>query len=197
MANQTFVAGQILTAAQQMMLQNQTVQSFATVAARNAWITAPTQGQLAYTNDVSSLWSYDGTNWLPINTKYQTWTPSYTNLTVGNGTVIARYIQFGKFVDFIFEFTLGSTSSIGTGPVISLPVAGATIVSSWNGTARFLDNGVTNYIGALNISSSGIRPQTVVVTGTYADAQGGITATAPFTWTTGDVLSIGGTYEAT
>jgi hypothetical protein len=197
MANQTFTSGQILTAAQMMMLQSQTVQSFATVAARNAWITAPTQGQLAYTNDVSSLWSYDGTNWLPINTKYQTWAPSYTNLTIGNGTVVARYFQIGKFVDFIFEFTLGSTSSVGSAPVISLPVAGATTVNSWNGTARFLDSGVTNFMGALNISSTGIRPQAVNVSGTYADIQGGITATVPMTWTTGDVLSIGGTYEAT
>ena len=197
MANQTFTSGQILTAAQMMMLQSQTVQSFATVAARNAWITAPTQGQLAYTNDVSSFWSYDGTNWLPINTKYQTWTPTYTNLNVGNGTVIARYIQIGKFIDLNFQFELGNSgSSIGSGPVISLPVAGATAIGS-TGTARYLDNGVTNYLGSLNVSSSGLRPQTVVTSGTYADIQGGITATAPFTWTAGDILTFNAQYEAT
>jgi hypothetical protein len=196
MANQTFTSGQILTAAQVMMLQSQTVQSFATVAARNAWITAPTQGQLAYTNDVSSLWSYDGTNWLPINTKYQTWSPSYTNLTIGNGTVIARYIQIGKFIDLNFEFTLGSTSSVGSGPVISLPVAGATAVGS-TGNARYLDNGVTNYLGSLNVSSSGLRPQVVKTDGTFANIEGGITATAPFTWVTGDVLTFNAQYEAT
>ena len=53
---------------------------------------------------------------------WTTWTPSYTNLTVGNGTVVSRYRQVGKMVDVFFMFTLGSTSTIGSDPRFTLPV---------------------------------------------------------------------------
>lgn len=59
-----------------------------------------------------------GTSWA-----WQSWTPTYTNLTVGNGTVKARYVQIGKTVHFRFWFDLGTTSSIGNDTKFSLPVA--------------------------------------------------------------------------
>ena len=159
---------------------------------------SPFEGQTIYETDTDKTLVWDGTTWIVTahSGVWLTWSPTYTNLTIGNGTVIARYEQVGKTVTFIFEFTLGSTSAVGSAPVISLPVAGATVVNSWLGTARYLDNGVTNYAGAVAILSTGIRPQTLVSSGTYAEIQGGITATAPMTWATGDVMSISGIYEA-
>ena len=41
---------------------------------------------------------------------WQTWTPTYNNLTVGNGTVTCGYKQIGKTVTFRWIFQLGSTS---------------------------------------------------------------------------------------
>ena len=53
---------------------------------------------------------------------WRAWTPTYTNITVGNGTVSARYVQIGPFVMLDWYLTFGSTSSMGTGPKVSLPV---------------------------------------------------------------------------
>lgn len=160
---------------------------------------SPYEGQVIYETDTDKTLVWNGTTWIVTahSGAWQAWSPTYTNLTIGNGTVIARYSQVGKTVTFVFEFTLGSSgSSVGSAPAISLPVVGATVVNSWLGTARYLDNGVTNYAGAVAILSNGIRPQTLVSSGTYAEIQGGITATAPFTWASGDVMSISGIYEA-
>ena len=48
MAIQTFTSGQILTAAQMNTLQQQAVMTFTTEAARDAALTAPTEGMVAY-----------------------------------------------------------------------------------------------------------------------------------------------------
>ena len=41
------------------------------------------------------------------------WTPTLTNLTLGNGAVVARYQLAGDTCNFRFRFTLGSTSAVG------------------------------------------------------------------------------------
>src|SRR5687768_6393896 len=56
-------------------------------------------------------------------TAWTAWSPSYTSITVGNGTVVAVYQQINKTVRWRFKFTLGSTSAIGAGPRLTLPVA--------------------------------------------------------------------------
>src|SRR6185369_9654216 len=62
------------------------------------------------------------------------WTPSWTNLSVGNGTVVAKYVQIGKTVFARLSLVLGSTSTV-TGPVIfSLPVTSVTYDGAATGT---------------------------------------------------------------
>jgi hypothetical protein len=52
---------------------------------------------------------------------YTTWTPTYTNFTLGNGTLVARYGTSGKFVQFTFAVQLGSTSSVSGQIRFTLP----------------------------------------------------------------------------
>src|SRR5262245_14617589 len=54
---------------------------------------------------------------------WTTWTPTLANLTLGNGTVTAKYRRLGKTVDYRFKFVLGSTSAVGTSPRFTLPAA--------------------------------------------------------------------------
>lgn len=55
----TFTSGSVLTAAQvQGYLQEQAVMKFASVSARNAAITSPSQGMLAFTTSTNSYWRY-------------------------------------------------------------------------------------------------------------------------------------------
>ena len=122
-------------------------------------------------------------------------TPTFTNLTVGNGTVIARYQKIGKLVNLYFNFTLGSTSVISTSPSFTLPIAASQAYTVFN--ARYLDSGVTSYFG---IASTGggltqLNFLEMRVNSTYADIIGNITATVPFTWTTNDIISAQISYE--
>lgn len=132
---------------------------------------------------------------------WQTWSPSWTNLTTGNGTLnYAKYTQTGKTVFFRIKFTLGSTSSVAGNIIFTLPVTAnaqyAATSSEAFGTGVFTDSGSANY-------PIGVCWQTSTTAGMFIWSAGSsitvITATTnliPFTWTTGDRVSASGFYEA-
>lgn len=139
-----------------------------------------------------------GSSWV-----WQTWSPSYANLTIGNGTVVARYTQIGKTVCLRWIFQLGSTSAVGTNPTISLPVEAAASYSGGAlpefaniGHGKLLDSGVLNVSAVVSLGSSttmSILAQTAG--GTYVSVAG-ITSSVPFTWGNGDAMFAVVTYEA-
>lgn len=125
--------------------------------------------------------------WLAAWTSY---TPTDTNVTVGNGTRLARYLQIGKTVHFMWDLTFGSTTAF-TGTVnVGLPVAPAA-TGRWAVGAFLLDSGTQTYGWVASITSG-----TSVAVPTSSSG-GGANATTPFTWTTNDRLTVSGTYEAT
>jgi hypothetical protein len=139
-----------------------------------------------------------GLEWGDATVPLQTWTPTYTNITVGNGTVIARYADFGNFVWAYFHFTLGSTSSIGTNATLnSFPVSmaldGGSVNSYQNGsTGKAVDASagldylmLAQIVGATNFSWWSLDAASTYVRNTTR-----ITATVPFTWATSDELSL-------
>lgn len=140
-----------------------------------------------------------GNSQLAANTAWSTWVPTWTNVTIGNATVTARYQQIGKTVSFYMRMVFGSTTSISGQPIFSLP---NTISSSYavSNVERLFnvhieDSGTQSYYGraAFN-STTTIICQVINVAGTYASASA-ISSTAPMTWTTGDSLTVMGTYE--
>jgi hypothetical protein len=126
------------------------------------------------------------------------WTPSTMFATVGNGTLICRfYPRLDGFMEHDIYFELGSTSSI-TGANYSPPAAHD--VGSPTGSrfpvalVTFSDaSPATSYTGvALSVPLSsvfGLRAFSIPTT--YA-TQITISSTIPFTWTTGDFISIEG-----
>lgn len=125
-----------------------------------------------------------------------TWTPTLTNLTLGNGTQIAVYQKTGKRVDFFWKFILGSSgSAVGTAPTFTLPFAPST---DWAVTSNttfpihtfLVDAGTGEGPGAARVSGSVVS----LFCRTSVTAIANITATVPFTWTTGDGLVACGTY---
>ena len=136
-----------------------------------------------------------GTSW-----PWQSWTPTWTNLTVGNGTLNAHYFQIGKFVGVRVGFTLGSTSAVGD-VRMSFPVAPKTsilfLTRAKMGSVVLFDSssGVQN-IGSLRIeTTTTVRFLIDNAASTYL-AVNAISATVPFTWASGDVLSTLFFYEA-
>lgn len=125
-----------------------------------------------------------------------TWVPTFTNLTVGNGTLSAREASFGPFQFFYIQLIWGSTTSIsGSVTLSSLPVnvfnsSNAEVLSQ----VKLTDTSATaTYSGALNVASA-----TTMNIRKFADSgiagnptqEAAITATAPFTWTTTDIMQI-------
>jgi len=123
---------------------------------------------------------------------WTSYTPSLTNMTLGNGTVSAKWRQIGKMVDVFFYFTLGSTSSIGTGPQFSLPVTGLNDSIIYN--AYFQDAGTNTYLGNLNLQTTTATLFCANVGSTYP-TYSTVTATVPFTWTTNDFVKALFSYE--
>jgi hypothetical protein len=126
---------------------------------------------------------------------YSTWTPTLTNLTVGNGTAIWSYAQSGKVVFIDISFTLGSTSSVGD-VRISLPVEAKYNFGSF--LVNYLDAGTTYFAGAAVIENDGtsfISTKVFKTDSTYATLAS-LSSTVPMTWTTNDRISIQGSYEA-
>ena len=128
---------------------------------------------------------------------FQAWTPTFTNLSLGNGTLTARYGTSGKFTHFELFLTFGSTTSVSGLIKFTLPTTPknkATDQGQYVPT-MMLDAGTQIFFGMTQLPSSG--PAEVYVTlanQTYVE-RSGTSATVPFTWTTNDELIIVGNYE--
>lgn len=141
----------------------------------------------------NNLQSGTGTSW-----GWKSWTPTLTNLTLGNGTLVASYIQIGKTVFAKFSFILGSTSAVGTAPNFSLPVTASTTGVTTNvsllGVGALFDTSASIFITGLPLylSATTCLMRYLPAGDTFTE----ITATAPFTWATGDQFTANITYEA-
>ena len=127
---------------------------------------------------------------------WQNWTPTLSGgWANGNGTWYARYVKIGKTVIASGYFTVGSTTTRGTGMNISLPIA-AVNTTNINGTAWVAAS------AAANLSTVHVYPNTTTqialfaqnVAGTFLQSNS-ITTTAPITWATGSVISFTVIYE--
>jgi hypothetical protein len=130
-----------------------------------------------------------------ITAAWTTWTPTYANITSTSATIESKYRRVGKTVDFFWRFTLGASSAIGTSPAFTLPyafsVAAYTSYVPWFAFAVDASSGTARTPLITFISGTQtLNFQYLSAIGTAAT----ITATAPWTWTTSDVLTIGGTY---
>lgn len=122
-----------------------------------------------------------------------TFTPTFTGLTVGNGSVFGFYRRIGKQVFITYGFILGSTSAVGSLSGVSglpfttgsvgvgrfFPVTGAAFKSGvgWFGAWSVLFTSATSGNGIYSSTNNTV-----------------LSATVPFTWATDDSLSLTATY---
>ena len=150
-------------------------------------------GVLTTANTISNA-ALSNTGTFGSNWAYTAFTPTWNNFTPGNGTVVARYTQIGKIVNFSVIFTLGTTSVMGTTPQIVLPVTKSANLSGSIpiGLARLNQTGTAIYVGQLMASGTF---SVINASGTYG-AENFLSATVPFTWASTHVIYLSGTYEA-
>ena len=133
------------------------------------------------------------------------YTPIWTNLTVGSGSNAGWYKQIGKTVIYRGRFVMGAGSSVGSNPLVSLPVPLSTnyvttgSAGHFIGTVHVLDSGTANFVcfPLVNATSTlnNFQPIATNTAGTYASVAA-FSSTVPMTWTTNDEISWTVVYEA-
>jgi hypothetical protein len=188
----SFVAGEILTAAE-MTQVNTGIPVFATTTTRDAAFGGTgektlAEGQFAYIEATDTTQYYNGSAWTEIGGgQYTSFTPTLTNITLGNGNLTTAYAQIGKFVHWVGTITFGSTTSITTNPITTLPVSSNMVFTNNMGTGMCNDSNTSFYpIAIFSISSTTAQfvcqdVATFVRTNFIGTGQ-------PFTWATNDLL---------
>lgn len=204
----TFTAGQTLTAAQMNDTARTGVPVFATTTTRDAAFGGTgektlAEGQMCYIEAAPKrLQVYNGTAWVDFDIESQTYTPTWTNVTVGNGTQSWNYLRAGKLVHVRGALTFGSTTSISGTPIITFPVTSASYANQTQiGSSFVLDSGTAGMYGPITWESTttfsvSIYNNYTSVGGVGAEAIVGFSATVPMTWTTNDAITVQFTYQA-
>jgi hypothetical protein len=119
----TRVAGTTITAsAHNTDVRDQVISQFASASARDAVITSPLQGMVAYLKDVHTWTVYTGTAWStvgPTDGAWTAYTPTFTSVggtapNLGNGAVDGAYLRVGRLVHFRARILFGSTTTYGS-----------------------------------------------------------------------------------
>lgn len=153
---------------------------------------APVQGMTIYETDTNLKASYDGTSWI-YDGGYQNYTPTLTNVALGNGTISGRYAKVGNNIRGVLRFTAGTTSSYSAGTLaFGLPFAmsASHVANDIVGHGQ-INNGTTasrQNVEAI-AQSSGASSLALVY-----DA-GVVTNAAPFTFGTSAVIYVQFDYE--
>lgn len=129
-------------------------------------------------------------------TAWASYTPTLTNITLGNGTLSCAYARYGKTIFGRFKFTMGTTSAMGTSPTFTLPVAMRNSGDPFNATALIDDSGTGRFICAAFATSTTVVELGLFDTATAYNTITFISSTRPMTWTTNDAIRVGFVYEA-
>jgi hypothetical protein len=181
-----FTAGQVLTEADvDDLLMRQTVMTFSSSSARDTALSGVlTEGMFTYTEDANSVWFYNGAAWVPFSTPWTTYTPTWNNLTVGNGVQVARYRYVNGSLSFRGSLTWGTTTSASGNFTGVLPVSATADGVESVGIISVSDTGTANYVGVGYCTSS-----TAWTCRFNGSGNGGLmNATNPMTWTSTDVI---------
>jgi hypothetical protein len=127
----------------------------------------------------------------PTGSAWTTWSPTYSGLTVGNGTVTARYNTNNNVVFYQWQLIFGSTSSISGEVTVSLPLTGT---GRSLAQVSILDEFVAYYVGIGLVGTTSVLARVTTAGGTYV-GNSSLSSTIPMTWNTGDQMVVTGFYE--
>ena len=139
-----------------------------------------------------------------FDTRVLTWTSTYTNLTVGNGTTASYYQINGIRCRTKNSIVLGTTSSVAGSISHTLPIARTTTYYSGGAAYPAIGTGtITDASAGFYFDSIPLSTTTTSVTlygressGTFART-GNTSGTAPMTWTTSDTIDTWLDYQLT
>jgi hypothetical protein len=157
---------------------------------------AAAAGTLGYGATDHNLLIGDGTTNLPIHIgHWKSFTPAWGGITEGSGANTGRYCQQGKKVTFWAKFTFAADSSVTGAFTLTLPVAALSALAGGYmpiGIVHFNDAPYGKIWGHILIDGQILVDTSAGAYVSYIEPS----STVPFTWTTGDILYVEGSYEA-
>jgi len=138
----------------------------------------------------SNLGYWERSRTVPLG-EWESYVPSFANLTVGNGTLTGRLTKIGKTVEFEIHLTFGGTSSV-TGTVTVTVPSSMSNLGTAHAPARclFFDTSAGQVFAGHSNNQSG----TIIALYNNASPLVNMNTTVPFTWATGDQLFVKGSY---
>lgn len=133
---------------------------------------------------------------------WDSWTPTWTNLTISSSSVVANYIQEGKNVYFRLKVVSAGSFAVAGDTEFTLPVSPRTtsayVSTDPIGTGVILDASAgAFYYAHVWIGTTTTRARILAenAAGTYLVAAG-LSSTIPMTWAVPDEIHLSGVYEA-
>lgn len=128
---------------------------------------------------------------------WDTYTPVNTNITVGNGTQVAKFTRMGRTIHGYYRLVWGTTTSFGGDIAIGFPVT-ATGDDFVGGALAIDATGGTSTNQRIQLASRASTGSAEIIHGTSNTSgnAGIVNATNPITWATNDTLAFSFTYEA-
>jgi hypothetical protein len=184
----TFVAGSVLTAAEvNGYMMSQSVMEFASVAARDAAITAPVQGMRCYIDAIQTEYLRDAGGWVIMSEPVQTSTAAnITGFTGGTPAFASTYQRSAGWIDLTASLLFGAAPTTLTTLVYAPPVAVVWDPQFAALNPVYLTSGAwfdgTNNQGSLFALSA-----------THSNVS--LSLTVPFTWAAGSAVYVGGRFR--
>ena len=127
---------------------------------------------------------------------WTTFTPQWTNLTVGNATQDAAWARVNDVIFVQFRLVWGSQTTMTSQPRFDLPVTSTNyVIYHQMGVCSLYDTGTAVYPAFVAYQSQSAYIRRPVVSGSNLSSAG-LQSTTPFTWTTGDYMMGFFTYRA-
>ncbi|MEU3903329.1 hypothetical protein AB0F20_05870 [Streptomyces goshikiensis] len=174
---------------------SKSVLSFASASARNATLTSPVEGQMAWLQDTNTMTEYTGSAWVNVlaggvwTTYTPTWTATTTDPSKGAGTITGKWIDYGQKTHVMIQVVLGSGFSMGSGIWRwSLPAA---MTGTWVGGTLTLTRPVGQDLSGIIMSG----PTSTTVQAVAPGGMGNWVNTTIPTPASGDTLTLNLTYH--
>lgn len=185
-----FTAATALSADVDNYLMRQTMMQFASFAAGTAALSGSEQdGMFFVALDTHAVYKYrlSAGGWQAYSQPWVSYTPAWTNLTVGSATVAAKYAYSPGELRVRGQITFAADTSI-TGTVFQTIPQSITADSGWQGGTGLINDASAPrlYPCVIGVTSSGTTFGWV-----HAESAGNglLTATGPVVLTTSDVIT--------
>lgn len=131
---------------------------------------------------------------------WNSYTPSWTNVTLNNATVSSDYVQIGSVVFYKVKLLFGSSTSFTGNVSLSLPINAATEytdgIRSFVGEVTCLESGVADFAGLCRVDTTSTARPNVFGSSNIFMTPYAINSTQPFTWGVSDILFLQMVYES-